>query len=83
MMKPIEYLTGRLQNYRRTFTSDTGDKVFTDLLRFAKLGETFYHQDPYVRGMIEGRREVVVRIADHLNLSPDELLAKYHKGTQL
>jgi hypothetical protein len=79
-VRMIDFITSRKRNYQTTFGSEIGGRVFRDIVRFAKTGETFYHEDPHVRGMIEGRREVVYRIADHLNLSPDELLAKYHKG---
>lgn len=80
MVDKLDFLRSRSQNYRRVFTSELGERVLHDLLRFAKVGEAFHHPDPAIRAMVEGRREVVFRIADHLNLSPEQLLAKYDKG---
>ena len=81
ILTPLQFLTSRGRNYRQTFGGDSGQRVFNDLVRFAKIGQPFHHPDPHVRGMVEGRREVVCRIADHLNLSPEELLAKYNEGS--
>lgn len=53
--------------------------VLADLSRFCRLNESCFHADPRIHALIEGRREVILRIHDYLNLSVDELCQKYGK----
>lgn len=81
MIDKLDFLKSRGQQYKQTFGSEAGERVLADLLRFAKVGQAFHHPDPALRAMVEGRREVVARITDHLKLSPEQLLALYDKGS--
>lgn len=47
--------------------------VLADLTRFCRGTESAFHPDPRVHAVLEGRREVLLRIQQHTNLSPDEL----------
>jgi hypothetical protein len=47
--------------------------VLKDLAKFCRAHESTYHSDARVHAVAEGRREVWLRISDHLNLSVDEL----------
>lgn len=74
MTKTIrEFLTSRKQAYQRTFSGVNGEKVLEDLARFCRANETTFLPDARASALLEGRREVWLRIQNHLNLSPDEL----------
>lgn len=52
-------------------------KVLEDLAKFCRAKESTFHEDPRIHAVLEGRREVYLRIMQHLELSTDELLALY------
>lgn len=54
--------------------------VVADLARFCRGSISTFHSDPRVHAALEGRREVWLRIRDHLDLRLDELIAKYTTG---
>jgi hypothetical protein len=79
-----DFITRRTRNYKLVFgDGDRGPQraVLKDLARFCRASETCFNEDPRVHAVLEGRREVWLRIANHLNLSPQELLAIYSPGT--
>lgn len=76
-MKIKEFLTSRAQAYRRVFEGPYGDKVLSDLAKFCRANETTFHSDPRIHAVAEGRREVWLRIAEHLHLSDEDLYDKY------
>lgn len=51
------------------FTKD----VLRDLARFCRAHRSTFHPDARVHAMLEGRREVWLRIVENLNLTEDEL----------
>lgn len=53
--------------------------VLQDLNRFCRATATTFHQNERLHCLLEGRREVVLRIHDYLTLSIDELCKKYGK----
>ena len=67
--------------YRRTFTGAPGspaELVLKDLMRFCRMHEsTFHPTNQKVQDNLEGRREVILRICQHLHLTPDQLWALY------
>lgn len=65
----------RKRAYATTFTGVNGDAVLKDLSRFCRANESCFHPDPRVHAVMEGRREVWLRILEHLNLNEDQL---YH-----
>lgn len=47
--------------------------VLKDLSKFCRAHETTFHQDPRVHAVMEGRREVWLRIQEYLKLHVDEI----------
>ena len=70
----LDFLRGRKQAYQLSLTSPAGQKVLADLAKFCRANDTCFDPDPRIHAVLEGRREVFLRIQRHLNLSPDQLL---------
>lgn len=68
MRRAYEYIF--LGNY-------AAQEVLIDLATFCRASETTFHPDARVNAVLEGRREVWLRIANHLNLSSEQLFALY------
>lgn len=47
--------------------------VLTDLARFCRAHETTFHQNDRMHAILEGRREVFLKIQQYLNLTEDEI----------
>lgn len=75
--KARQFLMRRRYNYRLTFLSAPGQEVLCDLAKFCRANETTFHADARLHAVAEGRREVWLRIANHLNMPPEELWAVY------
>lgn len=76
MSKPDDarrFLAERQTDYIRTFDTPHGAKVLADLAKFCRAQESTFHPDARVHAVAEGRREVWLRIAQHLNLSEEDL----------
>jgi hypothetical protein len=73
------FLIGRAQSYRRTFNLESQDVqlVLEDLSRFCRAHTTTYTADARAHAVAEGRREVWLRIAHHMNLTNDDLWRLY------
>jgi hypothetical protein len=63
--------------YRATFNGPLADVVLKDLARFCRAHESTFETDERAHALAEGRREVWLRIANHLHLTPDELWSLY------
>lgn len=72
-----QFLIRRSLDYIQTFESGPGERVLVDLAKFCRAHETSFHSDPRVNAVLEGRREVWLRIQHHLNLSNDKLWDLY------
>lgn len=72
------YLLKRMQAYQHVFNSENTflADVFNDLSRFCRANDTTFHIDPRAHAALEGRREVWLRIKDHLDMNVDDLLIK-------
>ncbi len=57
------------------------EEVLVDLARFCRVHKSTFHPDPRTHALLEGRREVFLRIADHLNLSDEDIWKLYSGGT--
>lgn len=68
-----DYLVTRRQAYVQTFAGPVPEKVLKDLARFCRARETTVHPDDRMTYVLEGRREVWLRIQQHLRLSDEEL----------
>jgi len=69
----------RQQAYQQTFNpnSQSSDRVLRDLAKFCRANEPTFHQDPRAHALMEGRREVWLRIQHHLKLDSEMLWKHY------
>lgn len=75
--KALEFLRGRRRSYQLTFSSPAGNEVLLDLAEFCRANVTTFHPDPRVAAQLDGRREVWLRIQQHLHLSGEQLMELY------
>jgi hypothetical protein len=70
-----QIFTGRAVAYNQVFSKDNQfrDTVLKDLARFCRAHKSTFHPDPRIHAMLEGRREVWLRIIENLELSSDEI----------
>ncbi len=78
--KAWRLLNARRHAYRQTFKSEYGQRVLEDLSLFCRGAESTFHEDPRAHALLEGRREVWLRVCHHLQLTPDQLWAIYTKA---
>ena len=57
-------------------------KVLKDLTRFCRAHESTFSPDARMHAVLEGRREVIQRILDHLHLTYEELY-ELHKVKEM
>lgn len=67
-----DHLRGRKAAYQRI-----PRPALEDLAFFCRANETTFHENERAQAMLEGRRQVWLRIQQHLNLSSEELMALY------
>lgn len=74
-------LERRALAYRRVFSGqpqdDDVDVVMLDIAKFCRGFNPTFHPDQRVHALLEGRREVFLRIMDFTRLDHDALLRKY------
>lgn len=74
----IEALRGRKRQYQLTFSQPWGQVVLQDLMIFCRANESCGIPGDHDRTwLLEGRREVWLRIQNHMKLTPDQLAAIY------
>ncbi len=77
----IDVLRNRKRAYLDTFKQDlASEAVLTDLAQFCRAGKSTFDPDPRVHALLEGRKEVWLRIANHMNLTEDELYNIFVRG---
>lgn len=83
--KTKDFLGMRQKSYHQVFgDGEAVQEVLKDLERFCRAHESCFHADARVSALLEGRREVLLRIQDHLKLSTTDLLKKYtNKGSEV
>lgn len=64
---------GRRYAYNKVFVGEFAPEVLADLAHFCRAHESTFHPNERLAAMLDGRREVWLRIQQHLKLSPDEL----------
>jgi len=81
IQKAKDFIRGRQTAYMLVFKKDdiAVDAVLKDLAKFCKANKPCFHEDARIHACFEGRREVFLRIMEHLNLTPDEYWDKYGK----
>lgn len=76
----INFFSTRKTSYQLTFNEGVHAKlVLKDLARFCRANDTTFLPDARAHAVLEGRREVWLRIQKYINLSPEELLDLYGK----
>ena len=73
----IAFLANRQAAYRATFNAPVAVDVLADLARFCRANKSTFHEDPNVAARLDGRREVFLRITEHLNLTQEQLWRLY------
>lgn len=77
-----ELLGLRQQAYQQTFAGPVAERVLADLARFCRAHKTTFHPDDRAHAVAEGRREVWLRIQQHLKLNNDDIWNLYGKGSE-
>lgn len=75
--RAFDFLRQRQRGYQLCFNSIAGNAVLADLAKFCRAAESTFHDDPRKHAVLEGRREVFIRIADHLHLTTEQIYALY------
>lgn len=75
--KKLDFLRRRKAAYMAALAQ--APDVLADLKRFCRADTTCFDPDPRIHAALEGRREVWLRIQEHLELQPSELFLK-HEG---
>lgn len=80
--RTLDFLRGRKRDYQLVFNpkNPADVRVLEDLARFCRANETCFHADPRLHAVAEGRREVFLRIQQHLNLTSEQLFQLYGRG---
>ena len=77
--KAQRFLAGRKGAYRRTFSKENQDAVVVlrDLAQFCRASESTFNPVAAMSDRLDGRREVWLRIQQHIHLTDEELWALY------
>lgn len=76
----IQVWTDCKRAYQLAFNTPAGEAVLLDLTPFCRAKETCVVPGDRDRTyVLEGRREVYLRIRDYLDLTPEQLVEKYTK----
>ncbi len=67
----------RQRAYALVFDNEMGRQVLEDLCKFCRGKESTFNADPRVHAVLEGRREVWLRLRDHLDMPPEDFIKKY------
>lgn len=78
IQKAKDFLRTRGQSYRLVFKGIHAETVMVDLAKFCRANHSTFHKDPRVEGVMQGRREVWLRIAAHLNMTEAELWSHFN-----
>ena len=76
-IETLDYLRERKAAYQLTFAGPHSDRVMADLRKFCRAEATCFHADPRIHAVLEGRREVFLRIQEHCSLGLEELAELY------
>ncbi len=67
------FLQRRKEGYRVFVNTPGGREVLADLAEFCRAHNTTYDADPRLHARLEGRRDVWLRVEQHLNLPAEDL----------
>jgi len=69
--------------YVNLFRGENSDVVLKDLIDFCGYKKSSYAENPHEVYHREGRREVILRILSHLNMTEDEINQLIEKETAI
>lgn len=70
----------RQKAYQTVFNDgEMAKHILEDLAKFCRANESTFHEDPRVHAVLEGRREVWLRIRQHLDMGSEDLWNRYSK----
>lgn len=79
--KAVDFIRQRQQAYQQVFKTNLAvEFVLQDLAKFCRAKKSTFDTDPRVSALLEGRREVWQRIADHINMTTEELYELFSLG---
>lgn len=81
--RTIDFLRFRQRAYQLAFPQPAHNEVLKDLAKFCHANDVPRQSDLYLLGVYAGRREVWLRIQQHLNLQPHQLYEIYHKPSTI
>lgn len=73
----LAFILERKRSYQQACGSETTALMMRDLAWFCRAERTCFDPDPRKHALAEGRREVWLRIQEHLNMTPEQLLQLY------
>lgn len=78
----IDLIRRRKQGYVHTFKVEDrfASAVLADLTAFCRGGQTTFHENQRMNDILQGRREVLLRICDHIGMNERELYEKLMLG---
>lgn len=71
--KVRQALFHRQYAFQKTFQGPLAEEVLADLAKFCRAHESTFNPDERAHALLEGRREVWLRIQNHLNLDSETL----------
>lgn len=71
--KLYSVFSSRRGDYLTTFNNPVGERVLADLAEFCRARVPTFHENERAHALLEGRREVWLRINKYLNLSDREI----------
>ena len=78
--RKLDFLRHRKKTYQQVFNGEGPAKdVLSDLARFCRANEPTYRDDAREHALLEGRREVWLRISNHLNLTSQQLYEIFNR----
>jgi hypothetical protein len=80
--KALDFLRVRRMAYVKTFQGPLADEVLKDLAKFCRAHESTFNPDGRAHALMEGRREVWLRIQNHLQLTDEQLWERYGQKKQ-
>lgn len=80
--RALAYVLERKRAYQQACGSETTRVMMEDLAWFCRADRTCFDLDARKHAMAEGRRQVYLRIQEHLTLTPEQLVQLYGGPTK-
>jgi len=83
---PVDQKKALIQERRKAYRKVLGGNdastriVIEDLKRFCRFSKSCFDPDPRIHADLEGRREVILRITEYLELDVEQLYLIYEQG---